>query len=709
MSNRATTEGSWRVAVDIGGTFTDCVLVDPTGEVTIGKSLSVRENPTDGVLDAVAAAATKIGLECNELLRRLALFVHGNTIGTNALIERNGARIGLLTTAGHEDNLLIGRVFSKRAGLSERQIIHTSHLNKPEPIVPRSRIRGVPERIDADGDVVITLDEQAVVDATQALVDDGIEALAISFLWSFANARHERRARDLIAQRWPQLAVTISSDVAPILGEYERTVTTALNSYLQPSVGAYLLALDRRLKEAGFNQKLMVIQSGGGVASMEHVARKAVLTIDSGPAGGVLGCRFLGERIGEPNLVCTDVGGTSFDVGLIHQGAITLETDPVIAQFVYRAPKIRVKSIGAGGGSIAWIDELGVMHVGPRSAGARPGPACYGRGGTLPTVTDADLVLGFLNPDNFLGGRMKLDADASHAAIATLAHKLNKSVLDTAYGIYEIINANMADLIRTMTIEQGHDPRDFAVVAYGGAGGLHAVGYSADIDAKAIYVPREATVFSAFGMLSADTMHTLESSRPTATPMSGADIGAINILLDQLTESVLATFSEEGIKRERVQIRRTVNMRYTSQVHELAIELPQRDLVAADEVEIVAQFTRRYSEIYGEEAVFAGGKHELLTFRVEGTSPLRTAADKQGVPSRGAPGRALKGTRKMYFGPAHGLIDGSVFDGDQLAAAEVHQGPAVVERYGDAIVVPPGYEFKVDPMANIVIRRVGGK
>jgi N-methylhydantoinase A/oxoprolinase/acetone carboxylase beta subunit len=345
---RMTTPGNeLRAAVDIGGTFTDCVLVDASDQVTIGKSPSLREDPAQGVLNALEVTGAKIDLGLEELLGRVTVLVHGNTIGTNALIERTGAPTGLLTSAGHEDNLLIGRVYSKRAGLPEREIIHTARLEKPEPIVPRARIVGVPERVDFEGEVIVALDEQAVLDGVAKLVEEGIEALAIAFLWSFRNPEPERRARTIVTERWPDLPVTISSDVAPVIGEYERTVTTVLNSYLQPRVGTYLSTLRQRLKDGGFRHELMVIQSGGGIASVEQVVRRAVLTIDSGPAGGTLGSRYFGSQIDEQNVICTDVGGTSFDVSLVHGGELQMETAPVIGQYIYRAPKILIKSIGA--------------------------------------------------------------------------------------------------------------------------------------------------------------------------------------------------------------------------------------------------------------------------------------------------------------------------------------------------------------------------
>jgi N-methylhydantoinase A len=700
--------GPYRAAVDIGGTFTDCIVIDAEERVTIAKSPSLRDDPGQGVLNSLEAAAQVLGIERAELVAGLEELVHGNTIGTNALIERTGACTGLLTTAGHEDNLLIGRMFSKRAGLSEREITHAAKLNKPEPIIPRQRIVGVPERVDFEGDVIITLDESAVVDAVTNLVEQHqIEALAISFLWSFRNPSHEQRARALVAERYPDLAVTISSDVAPVVGEYERTVTTVLNAYLHPRVGTYLAELEQRLKDDGHGQDLMIMQSGGGVASVGMAASKAVLTIDSGPAGGTLGSRYFGSRIDEPNLICTDVGGTSFDVSLVHQGELQLETEPITGQYVYRAPKILIRSIGAGGGSIVWLDDDGIMHVGPQSASSYPGPACYGRGGVEPTVTDADLLLGYLNADNFLGGNMTLDRERAEAAFAPIAERMGKSVLETAYGVFEITNAHMADLIRTMTVGQGYDPRDFSVVAYGGAGAVHAAGYSADIEAKAVYVPREATVFSALGMLCADINYSAETSHPLRTPLDEGDFGQVNARFNELQEEVVGALKREGAEAEEINIRRYIFMRYQAQVHELSVEVPVRDLTVADEKELADLFYRKYTSIYGEGAAFAAAGQEYLTFRVVGTS----SPEKPSFAAVGdaIEGDARSGSRSMFFGPVEGEREGAIYDGSRLRVGVEFEGPAVVERYGDVVVVPPGAGARVDELENIVISINGGQ
>jgi N-methylhydantoinase A len=382
----------YRIGVDIGGTFTDCVVADEAGGRTVAKSPTTPGSLQDGVLEAVGVNAVQLGLTRSELLAATELFVHGTTQATNAMLTRTGARTGLITTAGHEDAIIIGKVYSKVAGLPERDLVHSSRLRKPDPIVPRSLIRGVSERIDRDGDVLVVLNEAEVIEAIDSLLGAGVEAIAVSLLWSFVNDSHERRIKELLAERAAGVFTAYSHEVAPVLGEYERTATTAITAYVGPKVVGYLETLEAQLRAEGFAHPLLVMQASGGLTSVLDAAARPIVTLDSGPTGGILGCQHLGRLYGEENVICTDVGGTSFDVGLILRGEVPLEVEPVVAQYSLRMPKVLVHSIGSGGGSIAWLDEGGLLRVGPQSAGSRPGPACYGGGGEQATVTDADLV-----------------------------------------------------------------------------------------------------------------------------------------------------------------------------------------------------------------------------------------------------------------------------------------------------------------------------
>lgn len=667
----------------------------------MGKSPTTHDHLVQGVVDSLRVAGEDLGLSIEQLLENASLLINGTTIGTNALIERTGAKTGLITTLGHEDTLPIGRVFAKRAGLSEREIIHLSRLNKPTPLVPRELIKGVAERIDYSGRVIVDLNEDSVRAAAQELASEGVEAIAICYLWAFVNMAHEQRTKEILADVAPDVFVTTSSEIAPVLGEYERTVTTVLNCYLGPRVRAYMDDLREELAGRGYENPILLMQSGGGVVSTESAQAFPVATLDSGPVGGVQGARFLGEQVQEENIICTDVGGTSFDVGLIRDGELQLETQPVVAQYVYEIPKVLIKSIGAGGGSIAWQDQLGYLHVGPQSSGSHPGPACYGRGGKAPTVTDADLLLGYLDPAYFLGGRMKLRADLAEEALAPLADDVGMDVIELAAGIADITNAQMADLVRQATVEQGYDPRQFVMVAYGGAGPLHACFYGAEVGAKYVLVPRHATVFSAVGMLSAEVKHTAEMSRPMRSPLSAEDFSKVNDIFHALTGRVVDSFASEGHKVEQVSLKRQAFLRYPTQVHELDIDLPLRDLSQDDEGLIAELFHDRYSETYGKDAAFAAG-FELLTCRITGSvdagKPPVEVQDE--IPKAGTR-PPVAGTRQVFFDG--GFTSADVYLGHGLLPGNVLAGPAVVERMGDTVVIPPQTSAAVDNYGNIRI------
>ncbi|NUT55239.1 MAG: hydantoinase/oxoprolinase family protein, partial [Thermoleophilia bacterium] len=461
----------YRIGVDVGGTFTDCVCITPAGEPITAKVPTTPSDPSDGVVEGVAALAAKVGLPVGEFLAQTHRFVHGTTVGTNALVERRGTDTAILTSRGHEDTLVVGKVYQKRAGLSEREMVHMSHLDLADPpLVERERVWGVAERVDYKGSVVCPLQEDEVRRAGEEIVAAGIRSVAVCFLWSFLAPDHERRAAEILREVDPDLFVVCSHAVAPVLGEYERLVTTVLSAYLGPPIDAYLRRLEDRLREDGFGHSLLVMQASGGLAPASEARLNPVTVLDSGPVGGILGAVYLGGVAERERLICTDVGGTTFDVGLVDGGRAIVENAPIVDKYQFRTTKVQVTSIGSGGGSVAWVDETGVLKVGPRSAGADPGPACYGRGGTEATVTDADLVLGYLDPDAFLGGEMQLDRAAAEAALDRVAEQLGVTRMEAADGIRRILDSQMADLVRRTTIERGYDPREFTLLAYGGMG-----------------------------------------------------------------------------------------------------------------------------------------------------------------------------------------------------------------------------------------------
>jgi N-methylhydantoinase A len=686
---------SFRIGVDIGGTFTDCVVADDQGERTVAKALSTVDALEDGVLEAVRLTAEQLGRTRAQLLAETELFVHGTTQATNAMLTRTGAKTGLITTKGHEDAIIIGQVYSKVAGLGEREMVHSSRLRKPDPLVPRGLIRGISERVDREGEIIVALNDDEVIAAIESLVAAGVEAIAVSLLWSFANDAHERRIKELVVEHAPGLFTAYSHEVAPVLGEYQRAATTAINAYVGPRVAGYLEKLESRLRADGLAQPLLVMQASGGLTSVIDAAQRPIVTLDSGPTGGVLGCQHLGRIYGEEDLICTDVGGTSFDVGLILDGEVPLEAEPIVGQYSLRMPKVLVASIGSGGGSIAWIDEGGLLRVGPQSAGSRPGPACYGLGGTEPTVTDADLVLGYFDPDTFLGGRMQLNRDLALRELGRVGQRLGMEAEEVALGVFRIINAQMADLIRKCTIEQGHDPRTCVLVAYGGAGPTHAVFYGHDIGAKATLVLADSTVFSAEGMLTCDVTHTAELSRALPAPFGDDGAAEISARFAELEQRVLAQFEAEGTAPENVTLTRTLGMRFRQQIHAVEVKAAPGEIDAAAAAGIVEQFTRRYGQLYGEGALLAGGRIEIELYRVVGTLPVAPITFPAHEPAGADCSAALKGERSAYFEP-DGFTATGVYDGDALRCGNIVQGPAIVERMGDSVVIPTGYRAEVD-------------
>jgi N-methylhydantoinase A len=491
-----------------------------------------------------------------------------------------------------------------------------------------------------------------------------------------------------------------SHEVAPVLGEYERTATTAITAYVGPKVVGYLEQLESRLREDGLAHPLLVMQASGGLTSVLDAAARPIVTLDSGPTGGILGCQHLGRLYGESNVICTDVGGTSFDVGLILGGEVPLESEPVVAQYSLRMPKVLVNSIGSGGGSIAWLDEGGLLRVGPQSAGSRPGPACYGSGGLEATVTDADLVLGYLDGDHFLGGRMRLDRGLALAALARLGERLGMEAEEVAVGVFRIINSQMADLIRKSTIEQGHDPRECVLVAYGGAGPTHAVFYGHDIGVRAILVLADSTVFSAEGMLTCDITHTAEASRVVGTPFTQDSLAALTARFEALEARVIGQFAAEGAALEEVSLARTIGVRFRQQVQALEVDVDAGTLDGSAGERILERFIERYGQVYGEGALLLGGGNEVELHRVVGTRAIEPVAFPEHELEGPDPAAALKGERSAYFEPA-GFIATRVYDGHALRAGNVVEGPAIIERMGDSVVVPPQFRAQVDPLMTI--------
>lgn len=691
------------VAVDSGGTFSDCVVIDDQGQVITAKAPSTPADYSEGVLAAVAEAAARLGRTLPQLLAESVLFAHGTTVATNTLLTRTGAKVGLMTTLGHEDVLLIGRTYQKVAGLPEEVVMDIAHLDKPEPLVPRWLTVGVPERLDWQGREVVPLDRQAVLAGLERLLAEGIEALAVSLLWSFRNPSHEQAIREIVQERVPELSITCSSDLVPVMKEYERTATTVLNAYLGARTARYLAALEDRLATQGLAGPAVVMQSNGGVVRIERARERAVQLLTSGPAGGLVGARYLARLLGHPNVVTTDVGGTSFDVGLLVDGEPLLADAPVFDQYQLILPVIDVATIGTGGGSIARV-EHGVLKVGPESAGADPGPACYGKGGKEPTVTDANVVLGRLNPERFLGGRMRLDREAAERAIRDrLARPLGLSLEEAALGVVAIADAHMADLVRRVTVERGFDPREFVLYAFGGAGPLHAGAYAEDAGCRKWLVPLLAPVFSAFGIAQSDLTAVAEASEPMYAPLPAP---AVRRILAELEGRVRQELLQNGAREADIRFERFVTMRYRGQIHEIRTPILAADLQAEQLDDVTARFERLYEQRYGRGTAYRRAGIQAFTFRVMGRASLFPPAFRAAPV---LPHEAEPYTERAVILPGRGKTELPIYRAEALKPGARLSGPAVVEAEDTTIFLPEGHRAEVDGYQNLVVEILGGR
>ncbi|SFJ44374.1 N-methylhydantoinase A [Amycolatopsis sacchari] len=696
---------SYYVASDIGGTFTDTVVIDSDGGVGRYKSSTVPDNPAQGVLDTLELAAGERGVPLERLLADVEVFAHGTTVATNAMLEGRSRKVGLIQTRGFGDTLPIMRGF-KATGLEEDEIKRFRTLVKQPAAVPRRLIAEITERVDYAGRVVCPLDEADVRRAVRELKDAGAEVFAVSLLWSFANDVHERRVAEIIEEEVPGASVTLSSEFLPRIGEYERTLTTAVNASLRPVLKTSLDSFENTLAKAGLKTGPLLMQSNGGLATFAEVEKRAAATVMSGPVGGVVASQFAGARNGYRNIVTTDMGGTSFDVGLVLDGRPVMSNTTLIGRDELALPSVAVRAIGAGAGSIASVRN-GVLRVGPESAGARPGPACYGRGGTRPTVADADLVLGYLNPDNFLGGRLKLDVDKARAAIEEhVAKPAGLSVEEAAEGIKTIVDARMADLVRQVTVEQGYDPADFAVFAYGGAGPLHAFSYGAELGCPQIVVPLTASVHSAFGIGCSDLTMVEELSKPLQTPPGTTDHASalapeeLNATFDELASRARRDLVAAGAAPETISFAKFVEIRFRAQIHVLTVPVEAERITAADVNAMVEKFVEIYEGRFGKGAAFLEGGLEITTFRVVATSPVPRAEFDAGT--LGAVGGAEPGTRRVFSGGQ--WRDAAVYRTEHLHDGLRIEGLAIVELRDTTVVIGPGQDAEIDRFGDIVIQ-----
>src|SRR3954462_7695705 len=607
---------SYLVGIDIGGTFTDCAIVDAAGKLLTTKVPSTPPDFARGMMDALGAGAEALGITLDDFCRDIAFLSHGTTVGTNTIIQKRGAKVGLITTRGHEDAIHIMHGSRGYGGRDIRKVVHFPETSKPAPIVPKRLIRGVSERVDCFGEIVSPLNEEEAENAIKDLVAQGVEAIAICFLWSFRNPEHEKRVKDLVRKIAPDVFVTCSVDIAPKWGEYERVTATALNAYLGPVMGGYLERINSSLVGLGYRHGLQITQCGGGTVPVARAGEAPLLTLDSGPVAGVTASQFLGAAMGHKNVITTDMGGTSFDVSIIYEGKPAYSFISNTDQYEYFLPKVDLQAIGAGGGSLIRVQpEARTMTVGPDSAGAFPGPVFYSRGGTVPAVTDAQLVLGYLDPENFAGGRMKLDKKAATDAIAALGGQIGMSALECAAGACRIVELHMADIIRKVTVEKGFDPRDFVLFAFGGAGPAHAGVFARELGIKKVIIPQRkaASTWCAFGAAAADVLHIFEHTEITPTPVPAK---RINDALQALEHNAKAVMAAEGIGAERQRYEFSLDLRHKGQINEVEITLPWTRLANDYEAVLRRLFVARYEQLYGRGSALAGAQLEIVVCRL---------------------------------------------------------------------------------------------
>ncbi|MGE0820856.1 MAG: hydantoinase/oxoprolinase family protein [Candidatus Binatia bacterium] len=686
--------------IDTGGTFTDCVVMDEQGRITIAKSPSTPKDFAEGFFNALDVAAEKLGHTLSQLLQNTRLLLHGTTVGTNAIVQLKGAKTGLITTRGHGDALIMMRSVGRSAGLPIEKLLHVSRHQKPTPIIPRMLIQEVSERLDWKGEVFLPLNVSEARTAINNLLTQNVEAIAISFLWGFVNPTHELAVKAMVNEMAPEMFVTCAHELIAKPGEYERTAATAINCFIGPGSSGYIRRVQERAKQLGYQYPLLIMQASGGVATASEAAHTPLFTIGSGPVGGVIGSKFLADTLGHKSVIASDVGGTSFDVGIISDGVPLTSAETTIHQYTFFMPQLDIRSIGSGGGSIIWIDDLShTMKVGPHSAGADPGPACYNRGGEEPTITDANVLLGYLNPENFLGGKYSLDRNSSLRAMQKVADRLGMEVVEAASGAVQIVEFHMADLMRQMTVQRGLDPRDFVVYAYGGGGPVHAVAYSRELGCKTIVIPlgSVASTWSALGIQSADVLHVYEKAELLIAPFAAERLNAI---FAELEEKGRAQLHEDGIDDAHIRFQRTVDMKFRLQIHRVEVSVPGGTLQPHHAEQLMQAFADKYESLYGKGSAFKEAGMEIGILRVSAIGTITRPTLAQHVQT----GRdAVTGQREVYWQELKQFVSTPIYQGATLAVQQSIPGPAIVEMPETTIVLHPGSAGQLDGYGNFVI------
>ena len=710
----------YRLGIDIGGTFTDGILLnETTGEIRTAKVPSTPSDPSVGFLNIVDRMLTQ-GFprsrgKCPEDKGGLPpdsvrYVVHGTTVATNAIIEGNLAKTAFITTEGFRDLLEI------QTGI--RPTLYDLQFQKLKPLVPRYLCFGVPERLDFKGDVLVPLDEESVRSVVQNLRDEGVESVAVCLLHSYINPEHEKRVGEILAAELPSTLCSLSSEVAPEFREYFRASTTVINAAIRPVVSNYLGNIQARVRRAGVTGEMLVMQSNGGVLTFEAAMDRPVFMVESGPAAGVIAASQLGETLGHQNVISFDMGGTTAKAGLIENGSPRVTKDYEVggtagttehgsrgSGYPIRTPVIDLVEIGAGGGSIAWIDSGGILRVGPRSAGADPGPVCYGQGGTEPTITDANLVLGRISPDYFLGGEMRLNVDAARLAIQErCADPLGMDVDEVALGIVEIANSAMVGALRRVSVQRGYDPREFVLVAFGGAGPVHANRLAAELEMPTVLVPMSPGTTSAMGLLVTDIKH--DYSVALIQQADQIDFGVANAQFQRMQSEGQAALSREGVTDEATRFVKQADMRYVGQSYELTIPLPEEELNADALDEILKQFHQEHERSYGFKA--EDEPVEFVALRLSAVGVIPKPRLREISPDSDDSTNTVKETRPVYFAETDGRIDCPIYDRYKLGSDDEITGPAIIEEIDSTTLIHLHYQANIDPFGNLFLRRTHG-
>ncbi len=678
---------TYKIGIDVGGTFTDFLLTSEDGRSEVYKVLSTPEDPSIGLLNGLSEMAEAKKLSLNDFVKKVTTIVHGTTVTTNAVLTRRGAKTGLLTTKGLRDAL------EMRRGIREKQ--YDNRYTNVEPLVPRYLRYPVEERLDYKGDTVVDLKESDVLDAVELFKKEYISAVAICFMNSFANPDHETRAAKIIKEQLPDVYLTVSSDFLPSIRFYDRISTTVLNSYVGPILKSYLASLIKKLEDIGFKGILLIMQSNGGVISPQFAMDNAAVTLLSGPAAGpVAGIEYTSIQ-GYNDCITIDMGGTSFDAALIKDKTPLVTTEGEIERLRIALPMLGIVTIGAGGGSIGWVDEGGLLRMGPQSAGSKPGPACYDLGGDLPTCTDADLILGYLDKDFFAGGKIPLDYDKAVKAVKeNVADKMNMNVVEAAAGMYRVINVNMATGVREVSVKRGEDPREFPLVVAGGAGPVHACMIALELEIPVMIIPKESSIFCAAGMLMSDLKHNFVRTHPIL--LNKIDKNKFRSIFEEMRREASELLDEEHIPESSIQFIYSLDMRYLKQYHELNVVITKEEIEKGDMNSIAGKFHPEHSRLYGYSLEEEETPIELINLRLLSIGKTIKPTFLQEKYDGEDPKNAFKKKRKVWLPLKHVFEEAPVYDGAKLRYGNKVEGPAVIEQVNTTTFVTPEYSVLCD-------------